>query len=83
MVDHYQPNTQRGCSFFYGADAVNNFFSENNLISLIRGHEVQLEGYKFNYWMNKKFPQVITIFSAPNYCDSYNNKGAIIKFTVG
>lgn len=23
---------------------------------------------------------VITIFSAPNYCDVYNNKGAIIKF---
>jgi len=26
------------------------------------------------------FPSVITIFSAPNYCDVYNNKGAIIKF---
>ena len=23
---------------------------------------------------------VITIFSAPNYCDVYNNKGAVIKF---
>jgi serine/threonine-protein phosphatase 2B catalytic subunit len=23
---------------------------------------------------------VITVFSAPNYCDVYNNKGAIIKF---
>ena len=22
----------------------------------------------------------ITIFSAPNYCDVYNNKGAVIKF---
>jgi serine/threonine-protein phosphatase 2B catalytic subunit len=27
-----------------------------------------------------EFPVVITIFSAPNYCDVYNNKGAIIKF---
>ena len=26
------------------------------------------------------FPSVITIFSAPNYCDVYNNKGAMIKF---
>lgn len=26
------------------------------------------------------FPVVITIFSAPNYCDVYNNKGAVIKF---
>lgn len=32
-------------------------------------------------WSSKSgFPQVITIFSAPNYCDVYNNKGAIIKF---
>ncbi|KAL8450982.1 hypothetical protein Emag_002962 [Eimeria magna] len=25
---------------------------------------------------------VITIFSAPNYCDVYNNKGAVLKFEV-
>jgi serine/threonine-protein phosphatase 2B catalytic subunit len=24
------------------------------------------------------FPSVITVFSAPNYCGSYNNKGAVI-----
>lgn len=27
-----------------------------------------------------KFPSVITIFSAPNYLDFYDNKGAVIKF---
>lgn len=27
-----------------------------------------------------RFPTVITIFSAPNYCDYYKNKGAVIKF---
>lgn len=26
------------------------------------------------------FPVVITIFSAPNYCDVYNNLGAVIMF---
>jgi hypothetical protein len=30
----------------------------------------------------KEFPTVITIFSAPNYCDYYQNKGAILKFNV-
>lgn len=26
----------------------------------------------------KEFPPVITVFSAPNYCGEYNNKGAVI-----
>lgn len=59
------------------------FFKRNHLISVIRGHEVQLEGYKMCFWQGKAFPQVITVFSAPNYCDTYNNKGAVIKFEVG
>ena len=28
----------------------------------------------------KKFPSVITIFSAPNYLDVYHNRGAILKY---
>ena len=27
------------------------------------------------------FPAVTTIFSAPNYCDYYGNKGAVLKFS--
>ena len=27
-----------------------------------------------------EFPSVITVFSAPNYCDVYHNRGAFIKF---
>lgn len=30
-------------------------------------------------WGNSCFPKVITLFSAPNYCDYYKNKGAVIK----
>jgi len=56
---------------------------ENNLLSIIRGHEAQLEGYKMYKWLGQdQFPCVITIFSAPNYCDAYKNKGAVIKFSV-
>lgn len=30
-------------------------------------------------WENRGFPLVITIFSAPNYCQMYKNKAAIIR----
>jgi len=30
-------------------------------------------------WGGKEaFPSVITVFSAPNYCGEYHNKGAVI-----
>ena len=48
---------------------------------MLRAHEAQFDGYKMHKWNGgQEFPVVITIFSAPNYCDVYNNKGAIIKF---
>lgn len=74
-------NKTRGCSFVFGAKAAIPFLNKNDLLSIIRGHEAQLEGFKMSKWNPKvDFPSVITVFSAPNYCDVYNNKGAIIKF---
>ena len=62
---------------------MNKFLEANNLLSVIRAHEAQVEGYKMHRWNGSSdFPAVITIFSAPNYCDVYNNKGAVIKFDV-
>ena len=38
-------------------------------------HEAQIEGYKMHRTNAATgFPSVITIFSAPNYLDVYNNK---------
>lgn len=78
----FTPNSQRGCSYYFGAEALNRFLTHNKLMSCIRAHEVQIEGYKMHTWNNSTFPQIITVFSAPNYCDSYNNKGAVIMFSV-
>lgn len=41
--------------------------------------------YLARYRMHRKndktgFPSVITLFSAPNYLDSYNNKGAVLRY---
>ena len=77
------PNDVRGCSYIFGKDAINEFLTKNQLVSVIRGHEAQLNGFKMHKWNGEEaFPPVITIFSAANYCDTYNNKGAIIKFDV-
>ncbi len=76
----FSKNTSRNCSYYYGKDELEKFLDNNNLLSLIRAHEVQFEGFKMLNWGGKKFPRIITIFSAPNYCNKYKNKGAIIKF---
>jgi serine/threonine-protein phosphatase 2B catalytic subunit len=75
------PNEVRGCSYFYSFDGAATFLKKNSLLSVIRAHEAQLEGYKMHKTNpSTGFPSVITIFSAPNYCDVYNNKGAVLKF---
>ena len=42
---------------------------------LVRSHEMKEEGYEI-----EADGRVITVFSAPNYCDQMNNKGAYIIF---
>ena len=81
LVCEWEENSNRGCSFNFGAKALLPYLSGNNLVSVIRAHEAQLEGFKMYKW-NKKidFPSCVTVFSAANYCDVYGNKGAIIKF---
>lgn len=79
-VEKFRHNTVRECSFFYSVAAANEFLRENKLLCIVRAHEAQIDGYKMHKWNgNSEFPVVITVFSAPNYCDVYNNKGAILK----
>lgn len=75
-------NQSRNCSYYFGVQAVATFLAKNNLMSIIRAHEAQFEGFKAYVWANSDFPQVITVFSAPNYCGTYANKGAIMKLIV-
>lgn len=79
--EQYTTNSVRGCSFFYTYNAVVEFLQNNALLSIIRAHEAQDAGYKM-YRKNQAtgFPSLITIFSAPNYLDVYNNKAAVLKY---
>lgn len=40
-----------------------------------------LRSYSMLKYTPTGFPSVITLFSAPNYCDAYGNKGAVITWT--
>ncbi|KAH9177624.1 Metallo-dependent phosphatase [Lactarius sanguifluus] len=74
-------NTTRGCSYYFTYEAVIKFLERNELLGVIRGHEAQDAGYvMFRKTPTKKFPSVITVFSAPNYLDVYHNRGAVLKY---
>ncbi|KAI9317237.1 serine/threonine-protein phosphatase 2B catalytic subunit A1 [Dichotomocladium elegans] len=79
--DHFVHNHVRGCSYFYSYAATCAFLERNNLLSVIRAHEAQDAGYRmYRKSRTTSFPAVITIFSAPNYLDVYNNKAAVLKY---
>eukprot|EP00388_Colpodella_angusta_P004309 GDKJ01014310.1.p1 GENE.GDKJ01014310.1~~GDKJ01014310.1.p1 ORF type:complete len:574 (-),score=112.39 GDKJ01014310.1:391-2112(-) len=81
-TEKFLSNDVRGCSYFFGYEAAASFLKKNGLLSVVRAHEAQLQGYKMHQTNPRNgFPTVLTIFSAPNYCDCYNNTGAVLKFS--
>lgn len=58
-----QPS-KRGVGVGFGVDVTNEFLERNNLDLVVRSHEVRQEGYSLEHG-----GKLITIFSAPNYCD--------------
>ncbi|CAK9795293.1 Serine/threonine-protein phosphatase 2B catalytic subunit 2 [Anthophora quadrimaculata] len=80
-AEHFSHNSVRGCSYFYSYAACCDFLQNNNLLSIIRAHEAQDAGYRmYRKSHTTGFPSLITIFSAPNYLDVYNNKAAVLKY---
>lgn len=124
------PNPTRGCSHCFGYKAVHDFLNRNSIVSLVRAHEVQENGFQKHFdpaviearilqsakykrrmsnnvtalrrmksieggsnnaqeaeaeawhYPSHDIPTVITVFSAPNYCDRYDNQGAILKIDM-
>jgi serine/threonine-protein phosphatase 5 len=69
-------NSKRGVGIQFGPDVTENFLKRNGLKMIIRSHEVKHGGYEIAH-----DGKCVTIFSAPNYCDQLNNKGAYINIT--
>jgi len=79
----FRPNLTRGCSYEFGYTAAKTFVKENNFKAIIRAHEVKQLGFEEHFFRDKglEVPPVITVFSAPNYCDMYENRAAFIQMS--
>ena len=64
----------RGVSFTFGADVVSTFLKRHDLDLICRAHQVVEDGYEF---FSRR--QLVTIFSAPNYCGEFDNAGAMMS----
>ncbi|RNF08870.1 calcineurin A2 subunit [Trypanosoma conorhini] len=73
-------NEQRGCSYLFNFSSLKHFLMKNTLLCVIRGHELQDEGYKlYRFNSTSNFPCMMSVFSAPNYCGTFDNKGAVLR----
>lgn len=64
----------RGVSYTFGPDVVNTFLKRQELDLICRAHQVVEEGYEF---FAKR--QLVTLFSAPQYCGEFDNAGAMMS----
>ncbi|KAG2762067.1 hypothetical protein JG687_00002308 [Phytophthora cactorum] len=86
----WAPNGMRGCSFTFNEHACREFLKRNKLLAIIRAHELEEDGYKEHFRHEGDrveedeegkltLPAVVTVFSAPEYCNTNHNVGATLK----
>lgn len=81
MDQKFVRNSVRGCSYAFTYKASCQFLDRTGLLSIIRAHEAQDAGYRmYKRTKTMGFPSLLTMFSAPNYLDTYNNKAAVLKY---
>lgn len=64
----------RGAGYTFGKDISDQFIRINNLSIIYRAHQLVMEGYSSSHDGN-----VITIFSAPNYCYRCGNQAGFAE----
>ena len=64
----------RGISFTFGPDIVAEFLVKHDFDLICRSHQLVEDGYEF--FTNR---QLVTLYSAPNYCGEYDNAAAMMS----
>eukprot|EP00828_Plagiopyla_frontata_P035294 TRINITY_DN4627_c0_g1_i1.p4 TRINITY_DN4627_c0_g1~~TRINITY_DN4627_c0_g1_i1.p4 ORF type:complete len:137 (-),score=19.13 TRINITY_DN4627_c0_g1_i1:140-550(-) len=65
--------SERGVSYVFNQEIVQIFLKKNDLDLICRAHQVVEDGYEF---FGKR--QLVTLFSAPNYCGEFDNAGGMM-----
>ncbi|KAF8011149.1 hypothetical protein BT93_J1692 [Corymbia citriodora subsp. variegata] len=65
---------ERGALYTFGPDSLSKFLKKHDLHLLCRGHKVVGDGYEF--FADR---QLVTIFSATNFCGVWDNSGAMMN----
>nr|CAJ2471668.1 unnamed protein product [Leishmania braziliensis] len=66
--------SDRGVSYLFGEDIVNDFLDMVDMDLIVRAHQVVQRGYEF--FASR---QLVTVFSAPNYCGEFDNDAAVMN----
>ena len=66
--------SERGVSYTFGSDVVSKFLEDHDFDLMVRAHQVVEDGYEFFAQR-----QLVTLFSAPNYCGEFDNSGAVMS----
>jgi len=66
----------RGAGYTFGEDITARWNLTNGLTLTVRAHQLVMEGYNFTH--NQ---QLLTLFSAPNYCYRCGNQAAIMEIS--
>ena len=64
----------KGENMSFGPDIVEEFNHQNNIDLICRAHQIQPEGYTTMF-----DGALVSIWSAPNFCNRHGNKGAILE----